>query len=212
VYYFWDYWQLYQKVTFDGVAKIITVNEGVTSLDIRTELYSAWVNWLSVGESTHFLNAMRYTGLDPIPTGFTGDTYFLINGWKLYIDITKVSVTGVLYSDNYPTAFFDYSGNPQYPMVVSSVINTVTILQNVITDNAASIAAATRVELTPELNKINTLENGLTPNQLTMLQEIYALYGLDPTKPLLVTDTQRQAGTINQTITTTPTQTTVQRV
>lgn len=56
---------------------------------------------------------------------------------------------------------------------------------------------------------------GLTPTQQTMLVEMYNLLGLDPTKPLLVTDTSRVVGDgseISQTITSTPTQTTVTRV
>jgi hypothetical protein len=41
--------------------------------------------------------------------------------------------------------------------------------------------------------------------------EIYELYGLDPTKPLIVTPTFRQAGTILQRITTKTKETRVQR-
>ena len=44
---------------------------------------------------------------------------------------------------------------------------------------------------------------GLTPEEHRDLLEIYAMYGLDPTKPLIVTPTMRQAGpTIVQSITT----------
>jgi hypothetical protein len=42
--------------------------------------------------------------------------------------------------------------------------------------------------------------NGLTPTQSTMLLELYQIFGLDPTKPLTVTNTSRTAGTIAQTI------------
>lgn len=54
---------------------------------------------------------------------------------------------------------------------------------------------------------------GLTPTQATMLLEIYRLYGLDPTVPLVVTDTSKDAGPgIHQDIVCTPTQTTVTRI
>lgn len=66
---------------------------------------------------------------------------------------------------------------------------------------ASAIAAAVRSELTPELTHILAMENGLTSTQATMLLEIYRMYGLDPTRPLVVTDTNRSAGPeITQTI------------
>jgi hypothetical protein len=62
---------------------------------------------------------------------------------------------------------------------------------------------------------------GLTPeehDQVMMIEgtsdkilEIYELYGLDPTKPLIVTPTVRQVGSIIQRITTKPKETKVQR-
>jgi len=46
---------------------------------------------------------------------------------------------------------------------------------------------------------------GLTPTQSTMLLEIYRLYGLDPTRPLLVTSSARTAGAgITQTVVESP--------
>lgn len=67
-------------------------------------------------------------------------------------------------------------------------------------------------------NKVSALVNTvtgaspLTNGQNTMLLEMYELLGLDPTKPLVVTNTSREAGTIEQVIMTTPTSTTVVRV
>ena len=215
----WSYWALYQKITIDGVNKLITVNPEVTTLNIRTELYTAWVKWLALDDNTKYLLAMRYSGLDVIPGGFTGDVYFLTNGWKLVVDLRAVAVAGVLYSDDYASAYYTPDTIvAQYPAVVSSLVNTVSTVQNVVTGDlsvvptAAQNAAAVRTNLTTELAKINAQVNGLTPSQLTMLLEIYNLYGLDPLKPLVVSDTLRQAGTINQTIVSTPTTTTVQRV
>ena len=52
---------------------------------------------------------------------------------------------------------------------------------------------------------------GLSENQATMILEMYELLGLDPTKPLIVTDTFRSAGDITQTINTSATETIVSR-
>ena len=51
----WQFWSVYDtandlygnhKVTFDGPNKIIIVNEGVTELDFREDVYSNWKEWL----------------------------------------------------------------------------------------------------------------------------------------------------------------------
>jgi hypothetical protein len=72
-----------------------------------------------------------------------------------------------------------------------------------------------RTELEPELNHIMTLQNGqgLDSTQATMLLELYRIMGLDPSKPLVVTQTSRTAGSeIQQSINTNSTQTSVVRV
>lgn len=81
--------------------------------------------------------------------------------------------------------------------------------------SAEDIALAVRTNLVSELNHLVTLQNGegLDSVQATMLLEIYRLYGLDPTAPLVVTNSRRTAGvTIDQTITTGNNSTTITRV
>lgn len=79
---------------------------------------------------------------------------------------------------------------------------------------AEQVADQVRLELTPELAKIMTLSSnpGLTNSQATMLLEMYQLLGLDPTIPLVVTQNARVAGTIEQNILTSSTETIVTRV
>lgn len=99
---------------------------------------------------------------------------------------------------------------------ISDIIVTIDqmfVSYSTVAPSAIQIADQVRTELTPELTHLMLMENGLTSAQATMLTEIYRLYGLDPTKPLIVTDTSRTAGAgLTQAITSTPTQTTVQRV
>ena len=121
-------WALGNKVDFDGASKLIYVHPEVTTLDIRQDVYSAWIDWVLLRDNAKFLPCVRYTGFDPIGGGaYTGDTYFLINGWKLLIDLRKVKVSGVLYSDNYDTAYYYDAATPQYPATVSALVNTVVI-------------------------------------------------------------------------------------
>ena len=127
-------WTLGSKVDFDGINKIIYVHPEVTTLDIRTEVYSAWIDWVVLRDNSKFLPALRYTGFDPIGSGnYTGDSYFLTNGWKLSVDLAKVRISGVLYSDNYDTAYYTPELVAQYPATVSSLVNTTISYQNITT-------------------------------------------------------------------------------
>lgn len=229
---FSDDWELNDKVSFDGISKIIYVHPDVTEFDIRSDLYSSWIDWVVLRDHLKYVPALRVTGLDPVGNGiFTGDIYFLINGWKLVCDLTKTKITGVLYSDDYDTAYYDSNLLPVYPASVSAIVNTVstsgsgatiteiessTILAkqstvNVIQSAVNNLPSLIRQELSPELTHITSLQNGLTQNQATMLLELYDIMGLDPTKPLVVTMNSRTAGDIAQSITATPSSTTMVR-
>lgn len=153
-------WSLAEKVGFNGVTKRITVNAGVTSLDIRNDVYSAWIRWLELDDNTRFRAAMRATGLDVIPGGFTGDAYFLINGWKLEYDANVVAISGVLYSDDYTTPYWSATDQPIFPATVSSLVNTAVSTQNIVSGDVASITAAVLAALNAttipvDLRKIN---------------------------------------------------------
>lgn len=121
-------WLLNAKVSFDGATRIIYVHDEVTTLDIRTDVYSAWIRWVVLNDHAKFLPAIRFTGYDPIGSGqFTGDIYFLTNGWKLSLDLAKVRVSGTLFSDDYDTAYYTTGMATQYPASVSALVNTVTL-------------------------------------------------------------------------------------
>lgn len=121
----WDLWTLYHKVTFDGANRIIRVNDGVTELDIQKDVFSDWKEWVaSVIDNGLWPPAIRTTGGDPTVEGQkSGDIYFLINNWKLYVDITKVKVTGVLFSDDFDSAYYDLNGTIQFPAQVASLVS-----------------------------------------------------------------------------------------
>jgi hypothetical protein len=92
-------------------------------------------------------------------------------------------------------------------------INTIPDLR----DDIASLPAAIRTELAPDLAHLATLQNGLTTNQAIMLLEIYTMYGLDPTKPLVVdlntpSNGTRTFGDIDQSIQVVGNKTTVTRL
>ena len=130
-------WADVAKVDFDGFNKLIIVHPEVTTLDIRTDVYSAWINWHEdSGDNQRWPFAVRYSGMDAIPGGESGGIFFLMNGWKLVIDFNKVAVSGVLYSDTYDTAYWSSNGLPMYPATVSALVNNSVSYQNVVTGTA----------------------------------------------------------------------------
>ena len=115
----WTFWEDYnpenqtfgtQKVAFDGPNKIIYIAEGVTEIDVKVDLYSAWKNW-SVGskEGPHSTNwARAFTaigGEDLTEFSKVGTTYFLENGWRIQPfginnpnDVYTLIINGNLYT------------------------------------------------------------------------------------------------------------------
>lgn len=128
------------KVTFDGSNRLIYVNYGVTDIHIKEDIYSDWKEWYLLRDNAKYPISMRTVGGDPIGVGaYTGDTYFLMNGWKLVVDITKVKITGVLFSDDYLSAYYDNQIKLQYPAQVSALVNTIMTKENIITGDLSSI-------------------------------------------------------------------------
>lgn len=133
-YGYWEFWADYdppngyygnQKVTFDGINRQIIVNEGVTELSVKSDIYSNWKEWMQVRDNAKYLPALRTTGGDPVPGNqLTGDTYFLINDWQIVVN-QLVRITGVLYHDNPALEPFIINPGGGVIATVSSLAQTV---------------------------------------------------------------------------------------
>jgi len=91
------------KVVFDGDSLLVKVNEGVTTLDIQTDLYSDWKEWFQTGTNSKFLPALRTIGGDPtIEQKVVAPYFFLMNGWKIkpYSWNHTLNLIGNLFVDN----------------------------------------------------------------------------------------------------------------
>lgn len=91
------------NVVFDGDNLLIKVNEGVTTLDIQTDLYSDWKEWFQTGTNSKFLPALRTIGGDPtIQEKIVAPYFFLMNGWKIkpYSWNHTLNLIGNLFVDN----------------------------------------------------------------------------------------------------------------
>jgi hypothetical protein len=180
-YGFWDLWRLYHKVTFDGANRIIRVNEGVTELDIKKDIYSDWKEWVSsMPDNTYWPPAVRTIGGDPTVSGQrAGDIYFLQNNWKLYIDLTQVKVTGILFSDNFDSAYYDFNGNIQYPAQVASLVTTAETTSN----TGGTGDGATAAEIWSYSSRTLTSASGPTASEIAdaVWDEAYAGHDTDGT-------------------------------
>jgi len=100
----WQFWSVYdpandlfgdQKVAWDGLNKIIYVAEGVTNLDVKEDIYSAWKEWVRGNvESPNgaaWPRAISAIGGEPLnDTLNVGATFFLENGWRIQPAPSKV--------------------------------------------------------------------------------------------------------------------------
>ena len=83
-YGYWQYWNNYHKVTFDGVNRLILINNGETSIDVKQDIYSDWKEWMEQADNAKYTEAISTVGGEPIGGGqFVGATFFLENGWRI---------------------------------------------------------------------------------------------------------------------------------
>jgi hypothetical protein len=159
-YGFWNYWKLYHKVTFDGPNRLILVNPGETELDVQTDIYSAWKEWILVrpdGENARWPAALATVGGEPTVAGQRLDvTYFLINGWKIkpYPGSYTLNIIGNI---------FDVDGGEiKVPANVTDVPNNISI-----NTNTSVIVRQVNPQITVE-------GSGLTDEELATLNNIEA--------------------------------------
>lgn len=173
----WDDWSLYHPVTFDGINKLIIINSDVTEINIKTDVYSNWKEWVQLRDNSKFLPALRVTGGDPIGGGlYTGDVYFLINNWRILVDHSCL-IDGVIYSDNYPSPFVQVTGTQIVTNRVSSLVQTVApVVDNlqVTVDPLAPTAAQIRQEIDNNSTKLAEIsskqDDALTKTEFLALQ------------------------------------------
>jgi hypothetical protein len=220
-YGFWNYWNLYHKVTFDGVNRLILINEGVTDVDVLIDLYSAWKEWSLIEDNTKYLNAFSVNGGDPLPGNIKLDaTFFLINGWKIkpYPGTYDLQINGNLYDRDGASIKVPADINPLFPNNISVNLNLSTIVRRVDVETTSTgsgeytgiVTASLVPPQSQSLSNIETLaiaqSASLQAMQLTIdimnqkLIELWQVHGLDPTASLYVNKTSRVVGDIVQVI------------
>lgn len=211
--------------TFDGANKRIIITG--TDTFSATDLYSRWKDWVQTSDNSKYDEAFRAVGGDPIGPGQTIAPYFFLNttdGWRIRPDESnhELRITGNLYSeDSTLSMFVPTVGGYTVTVVIERSSAAIAVTVGGVDQATVQAALTAQGYTTSRSAKIDNLDAtvssvALTPTQQTMLLEMYRLLGLDPTKPLVLTDTSRSVGGgagIEQTITEGPANTfTVQRV
>jgi hypothetical protein len=154
-YGFWQYWKLYHKVTFDGDNRLILINYGETEIDVGTDIYSDWKEWLTIYDYAKYPPAISSIGGEPIGGGeFIGATYFLENGWRIkpWEGSHNLSVVGNLYTrEEGQSAFVNTDGN--WKINITNKVSTIVRQIETQTTNTGSIPTAEEIA-TAVWNKI----------------------------------------------------------
>jgi len=102
------------KVEFYGEDKLIIVNDGYTSIDVKRDLYSGWKMWVMLDTNSKWLQAFSSTGGDDLGNSkFLGGYFFLENGWKIrpYEGDHVLDVIGNLFSRDSSSPFTQTLGS-----------------------------------------------------------------------------------------------------
>jgi hypothetical protein len=218
VYYgFWDYWKLYHKVTFDGVNKLIIINEGVTQIDGQRDIYSSWKEWVLLSDNAKFLQAINTVGGEPTVAGQRLDvTYFLINGWKLKPQPGSytLNIIGNLFDIDGGAIFIPADVDSRFPNNINISTNTSVIVRQV--QSQAIEGGLTEEQNTALFNiedRVIAIENRFNqPITATLessqsevlndiqlkLSELWKIHGLDGDNPVAVSKQGRLVDDISQ--------------
>ena len=218
-----EYWNLYHKVTFDGVNKLILINDGVTEIDIQEDIYSAWKEWVLYDNNARYLKAIDTVGGEPTVAGQRLDvTYFLINGWKIkpFTGSYKLSIIGNIFDVNGENIIVPADIIDGEPNNININTNTSVIVrkvevegQNVDLSEIESQLSLQNIKLGEIDGKLVGIENilasplnaNLVGEQETVLNDIYdklidiwRVHGLDPNNNMTVGKNGRTVAGITQ--------------
>jgi hypothetical protein len=125
-----------QKVAFDSITKTIFVAEGVTQLDVKVDLYSAWKEWIKEAHDAVIpagqLIAFSAVGGDAVTDNQNlGTTFFLENGWRLQPYTSgqsyTLTITGNLYTREPGETPFYFAEGASVSLVRSNIVDLITV-------------------------------------------------------------------------------------
>lgn len=176
------------KVDFDGLNHLIIIKTGITSIDVKSDMYSTWKEWSII--NPQWSNAFYSFGGDPTTTGQTAPAYFfLTNGWKVYIQNTYVNIETNLYSDDGLSPFIINNGGvsnktsdspiirEDYTLLLSTIQNVdekVTVISGLTIEMNQSVLYMTSgfTEILSGFTEINESISGMTDSINIMSEQV----------------------------------------
>ena len=125
-----------QKVSFDSITKTIFVAEGVTQLDVKVDLYSAWKEWVREAPDAVIPAgqpiAFSAVGGDAVTDNQNlGTTFFLENGWRIQPYTSgqsyTLTITGNLYTREPGETPFYFAEGASVSLVRSNIVDLITV-------------------------------------------------------------------------------------
>jgi hypothetical protein len=218
-YAYWDYWNLYHKVTFDGARRLILINTGELVLNVQEDIYSAWKEWSLLETNTKWLQALNTVGGEPTVAGqFLDVTYFLINGWRIrpYPGSYSLNIIGNIFDLDGGDIKVPAQVIPGIENNISINTNTSVIVRQVDRGSTGATSSLSPDESATLYNIENTVieirsllqspvnsvlvgtqEDALFDIQNKLL-ELWKLHGLDPVNNLTVNQDVRLVDDIRQ--------------
>lgn len=183
-------------VTFNGITKIIQIDNGVTTISVRA-LWSAWVNWFLTDDNSKFLPAFQTVGGNDIDIsqGTKIPIYsFLQNGWKIKPQESNHTLTindGILLVNGGGDPFLNTNG------AYTVRINYQQPVQAISFSSGGSGSTLTKEEVREEMdtNSVKLIELQLK------IDELYKVGGLDISNPATTTQDEIIVGDIKIDIT-----------
>jgi hypothetical protein len=120
-------------VTFSGQNKSMNITIGGSEINVEKDLYSGWKVWTTESDNAKYLQAFRTFGGDPTSAGqFAPKYFFLLNGWRVYVDGTVTANVDVALN-----LYVDGGGNPfvlSNNAVVSNLRSDVAVVESLLQD------------------------------------------------------------------------------
>jgi len=142
-------------VTFDGVNRLITLESGVTDVDVQVDLYSDWKEWVLQGTNGMFPPAFSTLGGEPLGGDASIAPYFFLRndlGWRIKPPEEDIDITlnGNLFGfDEDLPVFIETFGT--YDTVIRLVVSSQAIVNTVAVGSGLDPAQDARLILIEQI-------------------------------------------------------------
>jgi hypothetical protein len=184
--------------TFDGANLYITL-PSIGTFDTQTEIYSAWKEWVALGDNAKYPPAFDTTGGDSVGGGQQIAPYFFCRndlGWRVKMPTAngEIVISGNLFPRDSSIDLFESTSG--FDAFVRLEVSTRAVVVETGVSGLTSSESA-------QLSLVSTVQ--------TLVDELHKINGLNSDSPMTVTPTGRTVDDIAQTFIATSNQTIVSR-